>query len=225
MSNIWRGIVRENPIFIIMLGMCPTLAVTTQVDNALGMGLSTLVILIGSNTVVSLIRSFVPVSVRIPIYIVVIASFVTVVDLLLKAFAPALSEALGIFIPLIVVNCIILGRAEAFASRNTVGAAAADGLGMGIGFTLALALLAAVREVLGSGTLTLQVFGYGWHVEVAWPKAHQAVVMALPPGAFLTLGLLMGFFNLLKKKPNADFNTYTVTTAHVARRKLFSRAR
>ena len=192
LGAFFNGLIKENPTFVLMLGMCPTLAVTTAVINGIGMGLSTTAVLICSNIVISLLRKFIPGKIRIASYIVIVAGFVTVVEMLLKAYVPALSESLGIYIPLIVVNCIILGRAEAFASKNGVIASAFDGLGMGIGFTVALTLIASVREILGAGTFAgIQVFGDGFQ---------PASIMILPPGAFLTLGILIAIINAVSKK-------------------------
>lgn len=189
---IKNGIITENPTFRLVLGMCPTLAVTTAAANGIGMGLATAFVLVFSNLVVALIKDFVPKQVRIPAYIVVAATFVTVVDMIMEAYVPVLYESLGLFIPLIVVNCIILGRAEAFALKNTPLAAVADGLGMGLGFTLSLTLLGIIRELLGAGT----VFG----VQVMPQSFNPAVIMILPPGAFITLGLLLGLLNKLTAK-------------------------
>ena len=187
-----KGIWRENPTFRIVLGICPTLAISTSVINGVGMGLAATFVLLGSNVFISLIRNMIPDKIRIPAFIVVISTFVTIVDLAMAAFTPELHKALGIFIPLIVVNCIILGRAEAFACKATVWMSVADALGMGAGFTLALSLISAIRELLGSGTLL------GFHL---MPSAYvPAVIMILPPGAFLTIGPLLGFFNYLSKK-------------------------
>lgn len=188
-QTFFNGIFKENPTFVLLLGMCPTLAVTTGVTNALGMGLSTTAVLICSNLAISLLRKVIPDKIRIAAYIVLIAGFVTVVEMLLKAYLPALSASLGIYIPLIVVNCIILGRAEAFASKNSVGKSVMDGLGMGLGFTISLSLIAAVREVLGAGSfLGISLFGESFE---------PAVAMVLPPGAFLTLGILLAAINLI----------------------------
>ena len=182
-----NGIVDENPTFRLVLGTCPTLAVTTSAINGIGMGVSTMVVLIGSNMVISMLRKFIPSKVRIPAYVTIIAGFVTIVQMLLKAYVPSIDKALGIFIPLIVVNCIILARAEAFASKNTVVASAIDGLGMGIGFTLALFAIGSVREILGNGSiLGLDLFG---------AAANPAIVMILPPGGFLTFGIIIGLLN------------------------------
>lgn len=192
-NHLKRGIITENPIFIQVLGMCPTLAVTTSAINGLGMGLSATVVLIGSNFVISLIRHLVPDKIRIPAFIVVIASFVTVIDLLLQAFFyDTLYQSLGLFIPLIVVNCIILGRAEAFASKNGPMDSILDGLGMGLGFTLALTILGIVRELLGAGT----VFGFS-----VMPEAFEpAAIMVMAPGAFFALGILLAIFNAVRKR-------------------------
>ncbi|MDK2801402.1 MAG: H+/Na+-translocating ferredoxin:NAD+ oxidoreductase subunit [Clostridiales bacterium] len=182
-----KGLVKDNPAFVQLLGMCPTLAVTTSVVNGIGMGLSSTAVLIGSNVVISLLRKLIPSKVRIPAFIVIIAGFVTLIDMALKAYFPDLSKALGIFIPLIVVNCIILARAEAFASKNSVAKSAADGLGMGLGFTLALIILASLREILGNGTfLGMSLFGEAFK---------PAIIMILPPGAFLGLGVILGTMN------------------------------
>lgn len=191
-KNLTRGIIRENPTFVLVLGMCPTLAVTTAAINGLGMGLATMVVLIGSNVVISAMRKLIPDNVRIPAFVVIIASFVTIIGMLMKAYVPALDAALGIYIPLIVVNCIILARAEAFAFFNTVADSFADGLGMGLGFTLALTVFGSVREIFGAGS----IFGF-----TLFGAAYEPVLlMILPPGAFLTLGLLMGLVNWKKKK-------------------------
>ena len=193
-----NGVLTENPIFRLMLGMCPTLAITTAATNGIGMGLATTFVLIGSNVVIAALRNFIPPKVRIPAFIVIIASFVTIVQLLLKAFVPALDKSLGIFIPLIVVNCIILGRAEAFASKNPVGAAFLDGLGMGLGFTIALLIIASIREILGKGA----IFGAALFGKDFAP----ALMMAMAPGGFITLGLLIGLINkisMIRKKKGA----------------------
>ena len=189
-TYLTRGLIRENPIFRLLLGLCPTLAVTTSLENALGMGLASTFVLVCSNIVISLLRKVIPPAVRIPCFIVVIASFVTIVDLLMQAYAPALASSLGIFIPLIVVNCVILGRAEAFASKNAVGYSIADGIGMGVGFTIALAMIATMREFLGNGSITL------WG-DIAVQNIHNntMVLFVLPAGGFITLGLIIGFIN------------------------------
>ena len=191
-KEITKGIFKESPIFVQLLGMCPTLAVTTSVVNGLGMGLSATVVLVASNMAISLIRNFIPNKIRIASYIVVIAGFVSMIEMLLKAYLPAVSKSLGLFIPLIVVNCIILARAEAFASQNTVGKSAADGLGMGLGFTLALVIISTIREILGNGTFFgMPVFGSSFQ---------PATMLILPPGAFIVLGLLIGLINLISSK-------------------------
>lgn len=194
-NTFMRGILHENPIFIQLLGMCPTLAVTTSAINGVGMGLATTSVLVGSNVVIALLKKFIPNKIRIPAFIVVIATFVTVVGLMMKAFVPALDRALGLFIPLIVVNCIILARAEAFASKNSVVQSAVDGVGMGLGFTISLTILGAVREILGAGS----VFG-----KLVLGTAYQpALIMILPPGAFLALGLLLALYNwIVSRKAN-----------------------
>jgi len=194
LAYLTKGIIDENPVFVQVLGMCATLAVTTSVMNGLGMGLATTAVLICSNVVISLIRKLIPDKIRIAAYIVVIAGFVTVVDLLLKAYAESLSASLGIFIPLIVVNCIILARAEAFASKNSVGASALDGIGMGLGFTAALVIMSAVRELLGNGTLfDLRILPEGFNVPA----------LILPAGGFFTLGCLIAAVNAIKSKKSA----------------------
>lgn len=197
MNEFTKGIIKENPIFFIMLGLCPALAVSTKVIYGIGMGIAVTFVLLGSNIFISLLRNFIPDKIRIPCYIVVIATFVTIVDYLLNAYVQPLHKALGIYIPLIVVNCIILGRAEAFAGKNTVFHSILDALGMGLGFTLAITLIAFIREVLGAGTITLQMLGYGWVWEV---PIKPMSIMILPPGALLTIGLLMGIINHFKKQ-------------------------
>ncbi len=185
-----KGLWRENPIFRLVLGMCPTLAITTSVENGLGMGLAATFVLVCSNIVISSIRNYIPTRIRIPCFIVVIATFVTVVDLTMHAFAYELYKNLGIFIPLIVVNCVILGRAEAFASKHPVSLSIADGLGMGIGFLLGLTALAAVREILGNASFT--IWGnLGWKTTGVKP----VILMILAPGGFIALGLLLGMMN------------------------------
>lgn len=190
LNNLTRGIIRENPTFVMLLGMCPTLGVTTSALNGLGMGLATLFVLILSNAAIALVKNFIPDMVRIPSFIVIIASFVTVVDLLMAAYLPTLHAALGIFIPLIVVNCIILGRAEAFASKNNLFQSVLDAIGMGIGFTLGLTLLGSVREILGNGSL----FGFGFLGE----DANTMLLFIMPPGAFLALAGLIVTVNHLR---------------------------
>ena len=192
-STFTRGIWRDNPVFRLLLGFCPTLAVTTSALDGLGMGVSTMAVLLGSNIVVALLGRFIPDKVRIPCFIVVIATFVTIVDLSFQAWAFELHKSLGIFIPLIVVNCIILGRAEAFASKNRVAASILDALGMGLGFTLGLGLLGLVRELLGSGS----AFGFRLVDEAPF------LLMVLPPGAFITLGLMLAGMNWIDAKRGA----------------------
>jgi electron transport complex protein RnfE len=220
-----KGIFRENPIFVVVLGLCPTLAVSTQTINGLAMGVSVIFVLLFSNIFVAMLRDFIPDTVRIPAYIVVIASFVTIVQLFIKAFAPDINKALGIYIPLIVVNCIILGRAEAFAGKQFEGEvknfknwlrhtwlAAMDGLGMGIGYTLGLTLIAVIRDFLGNGTIDLRFAGMGTLLNFGTPVAgnpmvvnvggfmtHPAIVMILPPGGFLVMGLILA---LMKHSSN-----------------------
>lgn len=191
-SELIKGIWKENPLFVIVLGTCPTLAVSTNVENGIGMGIAATFVLVCSNIVVAAVRKYVPDSVRIAVYIVIIASFVTIVDLVMSAYFRTLYNALGIFIPLIVVNCIILGRAEAFASRNSVFMSIADGIGMGAGFTLALLMIGSIRELLGNGSIL------GYHL--LGSSYVPILVMILPPGAFLTYGTLTAVVNSLKKK-------------------------
>jgi len=186
-----KGIHIENPTFALLLGLCPTLAVSNNVRNGLGMGIAATFVLLGSNIIVSSVRKLIPAKIRIPCYIVVIATFVTIVELLLKAYFPVLDKSLGIFVPLIVVNCIILGRAEAFASKNTVIYSTFDALGMGLGFMLALLIISSIREFFGAGTLL------GFQLI---PGFQPATIMVLAPGALLTLGLLIGLNNWLKQR-------------------------
>lgn len=187
-----KGFWELNPVFKLVLGMCPTLAVTTAAVNGIGMGLATTFVLVCSNMVISILRNFIPKRVRIPAFIVVIASFVTIIDLVMAGYFYQLHKELGLFIPLIVVNCIILGRAEAFASKNNIFASLLDGLGIGLGFTISLTILGAIREILGNGTL------FGLHV---LPTTYTPIIVfILPPGAFLTLGFLMAIMNKLEKK-------------------------
>ena len=187
-----KGILKENPVFRLLLGMCPVLAVSVSAINGLGMGLAALFVLLCSNIVVAALRSLIPARVRIPAYILIIATFATVVDMVMSAYAPELHAALGIFIPLIVVNCIILGRAEGFARKNGIGRSAIDALGMGVGFTLSLTILGIIRELIGAGSL----FGFN----VMGAAFEPMVLLALPPGAFITLGALLGLFNYLFKR-------------------------
>ena len=191
-QNFLKGIIRENPVFVMLLGMCPTLGVTSSAFNGLGMGVATLFVLLMSNIVVSLITSQVPSKVRIPAFIVIIASFVTVVEMVLEAYIPFLYEQLGIFIPLIVVNCLILGRAEAFASKNNLTSSVVDALGMGMGFVIALTALGATREILGNGS----IFEFRFVSE----DANTLILFILPPGAFIALAYLAIVFNRLTHK-------------------------
>ena len=191
LSLVWKGLIKENPTFVLVLGMCPTLGTTTSAINGLGMGVATMAVLIMSNVVIAMIKNLIPDKVRSPAFIVVIASFVTVIEMLMQAYVPSLYAALGVFIPLIVVNCIILGRAEAFASKNGVLDSALDGVGIGLGFTLSLTVIGAVREILGSGS----IFGLSLGISDYMP-----LVFVLAPGAFLVLGFLMVLFNKYLKK-------------------------
>ncbi|WP_276929630.1 electron transport complex subunit RsxE [Herbinix luporum] len=189
-ERLTNGLFKENPTFVLMLGMCPTLAVTTSAMNALGMGLSTAVVLIAANVVIAALRKFIPDRVRMPYFIVVVASMVTIVELLLKAYLPEVSEALGIYIPLIVVNCIIFGRVEAYAAKNKVGLSLFDGIGMGLGFTMALVLIGAFRELLGAGTL--------FNIRIM-PESFEPIIMIKEaPGAFLVLAMLTALQNKFK---------------------------
>ena len=187
---ISNGIIRENPTFVLLLGMCPTLATTTSSINGMSMGLATMFVLVCSNIVVSLIKSLTPDKVRIPVFVVVIASFVTILQMCLKAYLPEINKSLGLFIPLIVVNCIILGRAEAFACKNGPVASLCDGIGIGLGFTLGLTLLGTVREFFGAGS----IFGF-----TLLPETYNVLLFILPPGAFISLGYLIAIVNKFKK--------------------------
>ncbi len=189
-KNFSKGFIKENAVFALFLGLCPTLGVTTSAINGLGMGLATTFVLVMSNLVVSLVKNVIPDKVRIPAFIVIIASFVTVVELVMKGYVPSLFDALGLFIPLIVVNCLVLGRAEAFASKNTIWSSLVDGAGMGLGFTMALTVLGAVRELLGSGAF----FG------LKLISGDGLLLFILPPGAFIALGYLIVLANMLKEK-------------------------
>lgn len=189
LTNFTKGFIRENPVFVLLLGLCPTLGVTSTAINGLGMGLATTFVLLMSNIVVSIIKNFIPDKVRIPAFIVIIATFVTIVELTMQAYTPALFEALGLFIPLIVVNCLVLGRAEAFASKQSVFSSVVDGLGMGLGFSFALTLLGGVRELLGSGN----IFGF----ELL--QGDLMLVFVLAPGAFIALGYLIALMNKVAK--------------------------
>jgi len=191
MNNFTKGFFKENPILVLLLGTCPTLAVTSSAINGLGMGLATTFVLFMSNIFISVVKGIVPDKVRIPAFVVVIASFVTIVDLLMQAYTPALSNQLGIFIPLIVVNCIVLGRAEAFACKNGIFSSFIDGLGMGLGFTMALVVIGGIREMLGAGS----IFGIKFINE----SADGILVFILAPGAFITLGFIIAILNKLRK--------------------------
>ena len=191
-ERIYNGLIKENPSMVMILGMCPTLATTTTVINGVGMGLSTTVVLVLANVVISLLRKVIPDEVRIPAFIVVIASLVTVVDFLMQGYFPALSQSLGVYIPLIVVNCIILGRAEAFASKNSIGLSFFDGLGMGLGFTFALAILGSIRELIGSGT---------WAGMQVMPKSYVPIsIFVLQPGAFFALGCMIAVMTAIMSR-------------------------
>ncbi len=193
LERLYNGIIKENPTFVLMLGMCPTLAVTTSAFNGIGMGLSTMVILVFSNMIISAFRKTIPDSVRMPTYIVIVASLVTIIQFILEAYVPTLSSALGVYIPLIVVNCIILGRAESYASKNTVIHSMFDGLGMGLGFTLGLTSIGIIRELLGTG----QIFG-AQILSLSWYTPMTIFVMA--PGAFLVLAFLVVIMNIVREK-------------------------
>ena len=197
------GLIYQNPVLVQLLGMCSTMAITTTLFNGLGMGVSVLIILTLCNIVISLLRKIIPSKVRIACYVVVIAGFVTIVDLLLKAYLPALSESLGVFIPLIVVNCIILGRAEAFASKNTVAASALDGIFQGIGYTIVLVIMCVIREFLGSGTFGGGILNGGEGIRIL-PEAFPALGMILPVGGFLTLACLIAAMQYVLNRPKKD---------------------
>ena len=207
--SIWKivknGVTNENPTFRLVLGMCPTLAVTTSLINGLGMGLATTLVLAGSNLLISLLRNVIPDKIRIPCFVVVIATLVTIIDSLMQAYLPSLAEVLGIYIPLIVVNCIILARAETFASKNRLLPSLLDGVGMGLGFTVSLSVLGMVRELLGTGKFA-KAADFGFAGITLLPRQTAGLIMILPPGAFITLGLLMGFLNqhLARKGGNKD---------------------
>lgn len=188
---LYNGIIKQNPTFVLVLGMCPTLGTTSSAINGMSMGLATMFVLICSNVAISAIKSLVPAQVRIPAYIIIIASFVTMLQMVMQAWFPAINSSLGIFIPLIVVNCILLGRAEMFASKNGVGASLLDGLGIGLGFTLALTLLGCIREFLGVGT----VFG-----APIYPESYGSLIFILAPGAFIALGFMIAGYNVIFKK-------------------------
>jgi electron transport complex protein RnfE len=210
-KELTKGVLRENPLFVLVLGMCPSLAITTSVANGIGMGVAFTGVLLASNIVISMLRKVIPNSIRIPSYIVIIATFVTMVEMLLHAYSPALFKSLGVFIPLIVVNCIILGRAEAFASKNGLTRSILDALGMGLGFTFALVTISTFREVLGAGTfLGMPVFGDSFQ---------SALIMILPPGAFITLGCILAFINKMQSMKAAK---RTMVGQQVAQQQLSS---
>lgn len=190
LSNFTKGFFKENPVFVLLLGMCPTLGVTSSAINGLGMGLATTFVLMMSNIVISMVKDVIPAKVRIPSFIVIIASFVTVVELSMQAYLPSLYKSLGLFIPLIVVNCIVLGRAEAFASKNNILSSMIDGLGIGLGFAMALTILGSVREFLGSG----KMFGI-----TIYPENYGMLIFVLAPGAFIVLGYLIAIINRIRK--------------------------
>ncbi|MCL3780531.1 electron transport complex subunit E [Prolixibacteraceae bacterium JC049] len=190
MNNFTKGFIKENPVFVLLLGMCPTLGVTSSAINGLGMGLATTFVLVMANIVVSMVKNFIPDKVRIPSFIVIIATFVTIVELVMKGYLPALFDSLGLFIPLIVVNCVVLGRAEAFASKNNLLSSLIDGLGMGLGFAFALTLLGGVREFLGAGTI--------FNMTV-YPEKYGMLLFILAPGAFIALGYLIAIINHFRK--------------------------
>lgn len=190
-KNFSKGFFKENAVFVLLLGMCPTLGVTTSAINGLGMGLATTFVLVMSNLVISIVKNLIPDKVRIPVFIVVIASFVTIVEMTMEAFVPSLFKALGLFIPLIVVNCLILGRAEAFAAKNKIGASIIDGLGMGLGFSMALTMLGGLREILGNGSL--------FDIKFVPEDASTMILFILSPGAFIVLGYLIAFINRVRK--------------------------
>ena len=199
LKEFTKGLVKENPVFIIVLGLCPALGVSTKVVNSLGMGAGVIFVLLGSNIFVSLLKNFIPGKVRIPAYIVIIASFVTIVEMVMEAFMPSLYDSLGVFVPLIVVNCVILGRAEAFANKNTVKSSILDALGMGLGFTLALIIIALVREVFGLGTITLfPIGGFNGVIEIPGLVDSPVRVFGLAAGALLVMGFVKALFNWLE---------------------------
>lgn len=204
LKEFTKGLFKENPIFVLLLGLCPALGVSTKVINSLGMGMGVIFVLTGANIMVSLLKDFIPGKVRIPAYIVIIASFVTIVEMVMQAYSPSLYDALGVFVPLIVVNCVILGRAEAFANKNSVGASVLDALGMGIGFTLGLTLIALIREVLGAGTISLFAIGsFDGVIEIPGVVSAPARVVGLAAGALLVMGYLIGLFKFMSLRKEA----------------------
>ncbi len=205
MRELTKGFVKENPIFILMLGLCPSLAVSTQVVNALGMSAGTIFVLLGSNIMVALLKDFIPDEIHIPAYIVIIATFVTLVDLLMQAYAPSLSKSLGVFVQLIVVNCIILGRADALASKNSVRDSIKDAISMGLGFFFGLTLIALIREVLGAGTITLFPMGsFNGVIEIPGLVSAPARIFSLSAGALLVVGYLKAVFNWISSRPDKE---------------------
>ena len=200
-----KGFFKENPVFIIMLGLCPALGVSTQVINGLGMGVGVIFVLVFSNIFISLLKNIIPPSVRIPAYIVIIAAFVTIVEMVMHAYAPAIYQALGIYLPLIVVNCIILGRAEAFANRNSVFDSFLDGIGMGVGFALALTMIALIREVFGAGTITqISIGNFSGVIKIPLLYKYPVRIMTLAAGALLLMGYLKAFFGYLEKRKGVN---------------------
>ena len=195
LSVLINGIIRENPALVLLLGMCPTLATTSSAMNGMSMGLATMFVLICSNTVISLLKNLIPDMVRIPAFIVVIAAFVTIIEMTMNAYVPALADSLGIFLPLIVVNCIVLGRAESFASRNSITSSIFDGIGMGLGFTISLTILGALRELLGTGKI--------FFLEI-YPENFGSLIFVLAPGAFIVLGYLIALFNKFQTKEQSN---------------------
>ncbi len=196
MKTLTNGIIAENPVFRLLLGMCSALAITTSAANSIGMGIAVTFVLVGSNICISLLRNVIPAKIRIPCFVVVIATFVTIVQMVLEAYVPSLFQSLGVFIPLIVVNCIILGRAEAFASKSSVWLSIADGFGMGIGYTIAILIIGIIREILGAGT----IFG----VSIFGAHYMPMLIMILPPGSFLLLGALIGILNKIQENTNKE---------------------
>ena len=199
MKELIKGLVSENPILVIMLGLCATLACSTNFSDALGMGLAFTFVIICSNTVISLIRRIVPAQVRIPVFITVIAAFVTIVEYLMKAYLPSLASSLGVFVPLIVVNCIVMGRAEAFASKNGIFRSFLDGVGMGLGFTMVITIIGTLRELFGEGTLNFSLFGLG-KIQIAPGWYPPILILILPPGAFMVIGFLIALHHRLFPK-------------------------
>ena len=203
-ANFSKGIIQENPTLALMLGLCPSLAVSSKAFNGLAMGVAATFVLLGSNIIVSSLRKFIPDKIRIPAYIIIIATFVTIIDYMMKAYLPLLHQNMGIFIQLIVVNCIILGRAEAYANKNTIGDSIVDALGMGAGFTLTLTVISVIREFLGAGQLTYLITSVDYTIDLHWLLKAPAVVFVLPAGAFFTIGFMMPLFNAMRSKRKND---------------------